>query len=599
MRTKLVFAVLAMCLAIVADPLLLFAQGADAKLEEFFKSYLHAHFQQQPLEATRMGDHRFDAQLEDLTADARAKWLSLTKQTMKELPRQVAYSKLSRAGQIDFEILQHTLKADEWLTQNTHPYEQDPRVYSGYINDSIYLLLAQSSLQLETNVSNSIARMRLIPRVTDAARKNLKNPFRTHTETAIKQNRGAIGFFEGDIFTFATGTHQMEGLKAAAAKVVPALKEYQTFLEQDVLPRAHGEWRLGKKKFARKLDLEFNAAVNADEVMADAEREFARVEREMYVISRQLWGKYFAKDPLPPDDEQGRRDTVTRVLASVSKEHCRPEELTNEMKKRVESLKKFISDNKILKLPEPDNVEVVEMPEFRRGNSTAYMDAPPPLDPGGKGQLAVSPPPKEWDAARVNTYLEEYNNHMLDILAIHEGYPGHAVQLEYMNRNPSLIRKVLQSGVYIEGWAVYTEQTMLDQGYGGGDLALRLCQLKFYLRAVANTILDHKMHCSNLSDDEALKFLIDDCYQSEGEARLKVIRAQQSSCQLSQYFTGRMAHYRLRQSIERKLGPNFSLARYHEAVLEPGAVPVKYLPELVAESLKIPNSDIQHPENRQ
>lgn len=581
---KSVFAALAACV-VFGSSIRLSAQSADAKLEGFFKSYLDAHFQQQPLEATRMGDHRFDAQLEELRPEGREKWLALTRQAMRDLPRQVSYSKLSRDGQIDFEILQHTLKADEWLTENTHPYEQDPRVYNGYINDSIYLLLAQSSLPLETNVSNAIARMAFIPRVIEAARKNLKNPCRTHTETAIKQNRGAIGFFETDVFTFAAGTRQMETLKAAAAKVVPVLKEYQTFLEKDLLPRANGEWRIGKKKFARKLDLEFNAAVNADQVMADAEREFARVEREMYVVARQLWGKYFAKDPLPPDDEQGRRDTVTRVLAAASKEHCRPEELTGEMKRRVASLKKFISENRILKLPEPDNVEVVEMPEFRRGNSTAYMDAPPPLDPNGKGQLAVSPPPKEWDAARVNTYLEEYNNHMLDILAIHEGYPGHAVQLEYMNRTPSLIRKVLQSGVYIEGWAVYTEQTMLDQGYGNGDLALRLCQLKFYLRAVANTILDHKMHCSNMTDDEALKFLIGDCYQSEGEARLKVVRAKQSSCQLSQYFTGRMAHYRLRQSMERRLGGNFGLARYHEAVLEPGAVPVKYLPELVTRQL--------------
>jgi len=576
---------------LLAVPIQLSAQNADAKLEEFFKSYMDAHFQQQPLEATRMGDHRFDAQLEELTPEARAKWLALTRQTMKDLPRQVPYSKLSRDGQIDFEILQHTLKADEWLTENTHAYEQDPRIYNGYVNDSIYLLLAQSSLPLETNVSNSIARMAFIPRITEAARKNLKNPCRTHTETAIKQNRGAIGFFESDIFTFAAGTRQMEALKAAAAKVVAVLKEHQTFLQQDLLPRANGEWRLGKKKFARKLDLEFNAAVNADQVMADAEREFARVEREMYVIARQLWGKYFGKEPLPADDELGRRDTVQKVLAAVSKEHCRPEELTDQMKQRVESLKKFISENHILKLPETDKVEVVEMPEFRRGNSTAYMDAPPPLDPGGKGQLAVSPPPKEWDAARVNTYLEEYNNHMLDILAIHEGYPGHAVQLEYMNRTPSLIRKVLQSGVYIEGWAVYTEQMMLDQGYGNSDLALRLCQLKFYLRTVANTILDHKMHCSNMTDDEALKFLINDCYQSEGEARLKVIRAKQSSCQLSQYFTGRMAHYRLRQAIERQVGSNFSLARYHEAVLEPGAVPVKYLPELVKTRLGVTNDE--------
>jgi uncharacterized protein (DUF885 family) len=257
------------------------------------------------------------------------------------------------------------------------------------------------------------------------------------------------------------------------------------------------------------------------------------------------------------------------------------------MNQRVERLKKFITANKILKLPEPDHCQVIEMPEFKRGNSTAYMEAPPPLDPNANGHLAVSPPPKDWDERRVKSFLEEYNNHMLDVLAIHEGYPGHSVQLEYMNRHPSLIRKVLQSGVYIEGWAVYTEQMMLDQGYGDRDLALRLSQLKFYLRAVGNTILDHKMHCSNMSDDEALDFLIKGCFQSEGEARLKVIRSKQSSCQLSTYFVGRMAHYRLRQAIEREMGDKFELARYHEAVLEPAAVPVKYLPELVRAQLGI------------
>src|SRR5438132_610786 len=215
-------------------------------------------------------------------------------------------------------------------------------------------------------------------------------------------------------------------------------------------------------------------------------------------------------------------------------------------------------------------------------------EPPPPLDPNVTGHLAVSPPPKDWDEQRIKSYLEEYNDHMLDVLTIHEGYPGHSVQLEYMNRNPSLIRKVLQSGVYIEGWAVYTEQMMLDQGYGEGDLALRLSQLKFYLRAVANTILDHKMHCSNLSDEEALDFLMNGCFQAEGEAKLKIIRSKQSSCQLSTYFVGRMAHYRLRQEVERELGDKFEIGRFHEAVLDPAAVPVKYLPELVHARLKRP-----------
>jgi uncharacterized protein (DUF885 family) len=562
-----------------------FGQEADARLESFFKEYLTDYFRLRPVEATQLGDHRFDAQLEDLTAESRTRWLEQTRKALADLPVKVDYQKLSRAGQLDFDILRHSLEADIWLTENTHPFEEDPRVYNGYTSDSIYLLLTQSTLPLETNVANCISRMAQIPKVVAAARRNLKNPPRVHTETALKQNRGAIGFYESDIFEFAGKTEQLAALKAAAAPVVACLKDYQEFLEKDLLPRANGEWRLGRDKFERKLDLQLNAGLTAAQVLADAEAEFTRVENEMYVVARQLWSRYFERQPLPPDDRDGRRSTVERVLGAVAKEHCRADELTSEMKQRVDRLKQFITANDILRLPDPDHCQVIEMPEFKRGNSTAYMEAPAPLDPNGTGHLAVSPPPKDWDAQRVNSYLEEYNSRMLDILAIHEGYPGHSVQLEYMNRNPSLIRRVLQSGVYIEGWAVYTEQMMLDQGYGQGDLALRLSQFKFYLRAVGNALLDHKMHCDNISDGEALTFLTQHCFQSEGEARLKIIRAKQSSCQLSTYFVGRMAHYRLRQQIERELGDKFVLGRYHEAVLEPAAVPVKYLPELVRAKL--------------
>jgi uncharacterized protein (DUF885 family) len=589
MKSFFLWAALAVVCGIVIPNSAAAAQTDDAKLESFFKSFLDEHFQLRPMLATEMGDHRFDAHLEVLTPKARKKWLEHTRKALSVLPKSVDYQKLSRPAQIDYEILQHSLTAEEWLTENFHPFEEDTRTYNGYINDSVYLLLTQSSLPKETNIANCIARMGQIPRIVAEARQNLKNPPRVHTETAIKQNRGAIGFYEHDIFEFAGDTPQLGALKAAAAPVVNCLKDYQTFLEKDLLPRANGEWRIGEKKFARKLELELDAGVNADQVMADAETEFSRVERDMYIIARQLWSRYYPHQPLPPDDQDGRRMTVQRVLAAVSKEHCRPEDLTREMQKRVAALKQFISANDILRLPDPDHCQVIEMPEFKRGNSTAYMEAPAPLDPNGTGHLAVSPPPKDWDEQRVNSYLEEYNNRMLDILAIHEGYPGHSVQLEYMNRNPSLIRRVLQSGVYIEGWAVYTEQMMLDQGYGNGDLALRLNQLKFYLRAVANTILDHKMQCSNLTDDQALEFLTQRCFQSEGEAKLKIIRSKQSSCQLSTYFVGRMAHYRLRQQIERELGDKFQLGRYHEGVLDPGAVPVKYLPELVHARLQVTN----------
>ena len=379
-------------------------------------------------------------------------------------------------------------------------------------------------------------------------------------------------------------TPQRGAVAEAAKPVVASLRQYQEFLEREVLPQATGDWRLGGEKFARKLDLELNAGLTADEVLAEAEREFGRVRREMHVLARQLWSRYFADSPLPPEDDAGRQETVARVLQAVGREHGPPEALTQDARDTVARIQEFIRQRKILALPDPDRCQVIEMPEFQRGNSTAYLNSAPPLDTAAASIYAVSPPPKDWDAQRVESLLQEYNRHMLQILTIHEAYPGHYVQLEYANRHPSLIRRVLGSGVYIEGWAVYTEQMMLDQGYGAGDLALRLTQLKFYLRTVANAILDHKMHGGEMSDDEALNFLTRGAFQSEGEARLKIIRAKQTSCQLSTYFVGRLAMVRVRSEIQRELGDAFRLDRYHEAVLGLGAVPVKYLSELVRES---------------
>jgi uncharacterized protein (DUF885 family) len=576
--------ILALGAGIISTP----AQDMDKKLNAFFRDYLETEFRDQPLEATRLGDHRFDSRLDDLSHQAIEARRVRDVETLAVLPQRIEYTQLSRNSQIDYEIFRQDLTRSIWLAENLHPYEEDPRVYGGYLSDSVYLLLTQSTLPKETNIANCLARMELIPRVVASAKDNLRHPARPLLETAIRQNRGSIAFYEKDLFEFAGKTPQLAALKASAQRVAACLKDYQTFLEKDLLPRATGDWRLGRDKFYRKLELDLDANLTADQVLADAQAEFERVQRDMYVVARQLWSGYYPGRALPPDDAAGRRETIQKALDRIAQEHGRPENLTRDVRKAVVQIKRFISERDLLRLPEPDSCRVVEMPEFQRGNSTAYMNSPPPLDPKALGQYAVSPPPKDWSAQRVKSYLEEYNSYMLQILTIHEAYPGHYVQFEYANRNPSTIRRVLQSGVFIEGWAVYTEQTMLDEGYGREDLALRLTQLKFYLRAVANTILDHQMHCDEMTDDAALKFLTAESYQSEGEARLKIIRAKQSAVQLSTYFVGRMAHYRLRQAVERELGADFDLGRFHEAVLAHGPVPVKYLPELVRARLRQP-----------
>jgi uncharacterized protein (DUF885 family) len=560
----------------------------DQELNQFFKAHLDRDFKERPLEATRLGDHRFDHLLDDVSPKARAGWLARNKTVLAQLAEKFAKAKLSSKARIDFEIFRHNLRRDIWLAENTKPFEEDPRVYNDYLTESIYLLLTQSTLPKAKNIKNAAMRISQLPKIVEAAKSSLGNPPRVFVETAIKQNRGAIDFYKRGVFELAGEAAPSSELKAPAAKAVTALEAYQTFLEKTLLPRANGNWRLGKEKFARKLELELDAGLTSAEVLNEALAEFARVQRELYTVAKQLWARTHPGVALPPDDDAGRRETVRRVFAQTNRDHGKAQDMVKDAGAIADRIKTFIDKKDIMRLPKPDRCRIVEMPEFQRGNTTAYLNPAPALDPKAASYYAISPPPREWDARKAESYLQEYNKHMLQILTIHEAYPGHYVQLEYSNRNPSLIRKVLSSGVFAEGWAVYTEQMMLDQGYGDGDLALRLNQLKFYLRAVANSLLDFKMHCTKMTDKEALDFLVKDCYQSEGEALGKIIRAKQSSCQLSTYFVGRTAFYRLRQKVQREMGDKFSLGRYHEAVLDHGTLPVKYLPALVRERLKKP-----------
>ena len=557
----------------------------DQSLADLFKEYLAGEFQRHPSYATAQGNREHDDRLDDLSPTARKRDVAEAKRWKQKL-EQFDTAKLTLAGKLDHRIWLHALNSQlELQSLGLDPFTYDPRVFGTYVSDVVFNQLTQSTLSRERTVENVAKRVTYIPVVVDAAMDKsdpelLSKCPKVLTEIAIKRNLGAIAFYEKEIFELAKENPTTSPLTKPAKEAVVALKKYQSFLEKDLLPRSTGDWRIGKKAFADKLKLELDAGYTADEVIALAESEAERVEREMYYVAKQLWSKLFPGKALPPDDETGRRDTIRTVLDKLGEDHGKPETIVTDARQTVDKIKKFISEKKILTLPDPDRCQVIEMPEFQRGFSAAYLNPAPPLDPKANSLYAVSPPPADWPEARRIAFQKEYNRAMLQVLTIHEAYPGHYVQLEYANRHPSLIRKVLYSGVYAEGWAVYTEQMMLDQGYGDGDLSLRLHQLKFYLRAVVNAILDHKMHCTNMTDDEALKLLVGRGFQTEGEAVGKIARAKQSSCQLSTYFIGRMAFYTLRQKVQRQRGEAFDLGKYHEEVLNQGCISVKYLPEL-------------------
>ncbi|MEI6527306.1 MAG: DUF885 domain-containing protein, partial [Planctomycetota bacterium] len=557
----------------------MFAQDTaqeDARLATRFQEWLDDQCKRHPMFATYLGNHDYDNQIDDLSPQARAEDLQNDTRVLNELKQQVDLKRLSRNAQIDLEIWQHFLEYRIWQATNSNDFANDPRVYLTYASDSVFTLLTQSTLPKHRNVENASKRIAQIPSIVQAAKQSIGQPPKILTEIAIKRTDGAIAFYESDIFKLAEESPQLSPLQAPSRSAAASLKDYKKFLEQEVLPRSKGDWRIGKDKFAKKLELELDAGLTAAEVIQAANAEADRVEQEMYYVAKQLWHTIFVGQSLPPDDQQGRRDTIRKVLGELGKEHGKPDTLVQDAQKTVSAIKEMIVRKKILTLPDPDQCDIIEMPEFQRGFSAAYLNPAPALDPNAKSLYAISPPPTEWPAERQEAFFKEYNKYMLQILTIHEAYPGHYVQLDYSNRVRSPIRKILSSGVFAEGWAVYTEQMMLDQGYGEGDLALRLHQLKFYLRAVLNAILDYSMHCTEMSDEQAMELLVGRGYQTEGEAFGKVQRAKQSSCQLSTYFVGRTAFYRLRQNVQRARGENFNLQEFHEQVLNCGTITVKY-----------------------
>ncbi len=553
----------------------------EADVAKAFQVWLDAECKRHPVFSTQQGNREYDGQMDDLSPKARAEDAKRDEAVVAELANKFDRSTLSRNAQIDLEIWENFLRYRVWQFNNSDDFANDPRTYLVYCSDSVFGLFTQSTLPRHRNVENAVNRIARIPEVISAAKLSIKNPPKILTEVAIKRTDGAIAFYEKDIFALAGESPQISPLASPCRRAAESLREYKKYLEEVVLPRSNGEWRIGEKKFGEKLAMELDAGLSAKEVIDTAEAEADRVEREMYYVAKQLWSSIIKNNPVPADDAIGRRETIRLVLSELGKDHGVSATLVSDVRGTVEEIKSFIREKKILTLPDPDQCSIIEMPEFQRGFSAAYLNQAPPLDSKAKSLYAISPPPSDWPTERQEAFFQEYNRSMLQVLTIHEAYPGHYVQLDYSNRVDSLIRKVLSSGVFAEGWAVYTEQMMLDEGYGEGDLSLRLHQLKFYMRAVLNAILDYRMHCSSMSDDDAFALLVDRGFQTSGEAVGKIQRAKQSSCQLSTYFVGRTAFYRLRQNVQRARGDAFELGPFHEEVLLKGTLPVKYLAELV------------------
>jgi uncharacterized protein (DUF885 family) len=555
-----------------------FAISHDEAFQKVARDYVEKYLRANPEQATELGDHRFDGELTDYSAEARSRDLATQKDFRDKLDT-IDQSQLIGANNIDFRILKENIDYEIFRGEELKEPEWNPLVYMQSLANSLYLLVARDFAPAEKRIPSLRQRMERMPGVIAQAKANLQHPPRIHTETAIEQIQGAINLVRTELAPLLDQAPQMKKeLAPLQDKTAAALEDYKKWLQNDLLPRSDGDFRLGEQKYRKKLRFALASDLPMEEIMKRAKADLEQTQAAIYETAMPLYKKYF-----PNADQQSVADkhkVTAAVLDKLAEQHPNDATVVDYAKKVVTEATNFVKQHDVVSVPNVP-LDVIAMPEFKRGVAIAYCDAPGPLEKNGKTFFAVAPTPKDWSKERKESFFREYNNYMIRDLTVHEAMPGHFLQLARSNefRAPTLVRAIFQSGPFIEGWAVYCEQVMAEQGYGGAEVKMQ--QLKMRLRAICNAILDQSIHAGNMSEKEAMDLMTKEGYQQEGEAVAKWKRARLTSAQLSTYFVGATEHLDLRAAEQKKLGDEFNLKKYNDKVISYGSPPVKYVRELM------------------
>ncbi len=560
----------------------------DANANQRFDVVVDRYFDEStrlsPVGATHMGDHRFDTEQNDVSSEGRNRVAQFYQEILTELDTFKA-TDLSRDEQIDRTLLQHRLKSALWRQEELQEWAWNPLMYSGLAGGSIYSLMARDFAPLPDRLKSAAARLEKLPKLYTQTRSELvpKRVPRIHAETAIKQNRGVLSIIENMIEPHLDElpAPDRERLTQAIETARASVDEHQQWLENELLPNASGDFRIGEKLFDQKLSWTLQSSLTREEIRDRGQEIMGELHQRMYALSKEIYGKRFPYTDFPANPSAAYQRAIIRACLEIAyQDRPAADEVVAAANHSVKITADFLRDKDIITLPD-DPMEIIVMPEFQRGVSLAYCDSPGPLETGLKTFYAVAPPPASWTEEQVTSHLREYNHRSLHNLTVHEAMPGHFVQLAHANRNPRKLRAVLSSGVFVEGWAVYSEWMMCEEGFLKGDLLMRLIVLKWYLRDTTNALLDQAVHVDGISKEEGMRMLIEDAFQEEREADGKWRRAQLTSAQLSTYFVGYLEHVDLRAEAEKRLGAQFDLKTYHDRALSFGSIPTQYVRSLL------------------
>jgi len=600
MTTKFVAASI-LAAGVLATSCMAVAQQANAKFAKLSEEFIHETLALSPAAASQAGYHRhlnpktgktiaLDSLLDDMSPEGVAEQRRVYAQWRERFHTETPVASLGLEDAADWHLIDDQIGLNLLEFDRIQAYKHNPTEYVELIGSALFQPLTDEYAAEDVRLGDVLSRVAATPRFLNQAKSELVDADPIFVKVAVEENEGNVDLIQS---TIAAAVANRPELKARFDQVAPpaikALKDFSEWLQNDLAKRKTDRtWRLGKELYAEKFHLVMETYITPDQVLAEAEDAFKKTRAEMLDLALPLHKQYYPDhDDHASLGQRERENTIIgEVLKKIADDHPKRDDLMQTAKDDLVGIRQFIIDKKIVSLKSRDNLKVIATPEFERGiYSVAGFHSAPPLDQNAEAEFWVTPIDPKTPDDRADSKLREYNNWVLKWLCIHEALPGHYVQAEHANEIQPLTRRLARSmygnGAYVEGWAEYGAQVMMQQGFANSDPRYRISYLKVWLRAIGNSILDVRMQTMGMTDDEAMHFMMDDAFQTRAEAEGKLQRAKLSSTQLPTYYVGTSEWWRLRKAYETAKGKDFSLTEFHDRALDEGALPVPWLKDIL------------------
>ena len=533
-------------------------------MAQFIDDYFQAFFEWNPSSATSVGFHQYDDKIEDYSAAAFQKRID----TLKQLQTRLATLPSQRTPDdaIDIEILDGQIRAELLNLEILQTWRHNPMNYVSLPGAAVDNLMKRNFAPPADRLRSIVSRLKGVPAMIAAMKRNIDNPPHEFTDLSFRMARGSVGFFRNEIANWAKDaaggdTGLLQEFNAANGAAADALDDAANWLEKTLLPVSKGKYAIGPENFARKLLYEEMVDTPLDRVLAIGEENLEKDYNAFIETARRI-------DPSrKPAD----------VMKSQSNEHPTEASLIPDAKKTVEGIVQFIRDKKVISIPSEVRPTITETPPYARSGTFASMDTPGPYETRAtEAFYYVTPPEKDWDARHKEEHLRVYNPPVMNIITVHEAYPGHYIQFLNAKQFPTKTRKLVACGTNAEGWAHYSEQMMLEEGFGNGDPRLRLAQLEEALLRDARYIVGIKLHTAGWTVEQGAKFFEEKAFQEPANAYEEARRGAYNPTYL--YYTlGKLQIYKLREDYRKARGSSYTLQGFHDEFVRQGSIPIKVI----------------------